>query len=145
MPAKKPAKKKAARRRPAVRVGKAKRRFEKTWKDTQAALGSAETAVEKRVKALVRRSGVDTRQASQTLATWRHRLDRERKKAVKQVEGRLAVLQARARKERRAFARAVEDAVQRTLAALNIPSRREVHELTRRIEELSRRIDRFRR
>jgi polyhydroxyalkanoate synthesis regulator phasin len=64
---------------------------------------------------------------------------------VKQFEARLALLQARARKERRAFTRAVEDAVQRTLAALNIPSRREVHELTRRIEELSRRIDRFRR
>ena len=56
-----------------------------------------------------------------------------------------AVLQARARKERRVFTRAVENAVQRTLAALNIPSRHEVHELTRRIEELSRRIDRFRR
>jgi polyhydroxyalkanoate synthesis regulator phasin len=39
----------------------------------------------------------------------------------------------------------VDGAVRRTLAALNIPSRHEVHELTRRVEELSRRIDRFRR
>jgi polyhydroxyalkanoate synthesis regulator phasin len=145
MPAKKRARKKVVRRRPAIRVRKAKGRLEKTWKDTQAALGSAEAAVGKRVKALVRSSGVDTRQARQTLATWRRRVDLERKKAVKQFEARLALLQARARKERRAFTRAVEDAVQRTLAALNIPSRREVHELTRRIEELSRRIDRFRR
>jgi polyhydroxyalkanoate synthesis regulator phasin len=145
MPAKKRARKKAVRRRPAIRVRRAKGRLEKTWTDTQAALGSAEAAVEKRVKALVRRSGVDTRQARQTLATWRQRLHRERKKATKQFESRLAVLQTRARKERRVFTRAVEDAVQRTLAALNIPSRHEVHELTRRIEELSRRIDRFRR
>jgi hypothetical protein len=35
--------------------------------------------------------------------------------------------------------------VKRTLAALNIPSRREIQDLTHRVEELSRRIDRFRR
>jgi hypothetical protein len=123
-----PAKKKAARRvRAAVPAGQAKSRLQKTWKDTQAALSSAEATVEKRVK------------------TWSHRLERERKKALKQVEGRLAVLQTRAKKERRAVTRMVDDAVQRTLAALNIPSRQEVQELTRRVEELSSRIDRFRR
>jgi len=123
-----PAKKKASRRlRAATPAREAKSRIEKTWKDTQAALVSAETKVEKRVK------------------TWSHRLERERKKALKQVEGRLAVLQTRAKKERRAVTRMVDDAVQRTLAALNIPSRQEVQELTRRVEELSSRIDRFRR
>jgi polyhydroxyalkanoate synthesis regulator phasin len=64
---------------------------------------------------------------------------------MKQVEGRLAGLQSRARKERRVLTRAVEDAVQRALAALNIPTRHEVHALTRRVTELSRKIDRFRR
>jgi hypothetical protein len=141
-----PAKKKAApRHRPAARARRAKGRLERTWKDTQAALSSAEATVEKRVKALVKRSGVDTRQARETLAAWRHRLDRERKKALKQVEGRLAVLQTRAKKERRAITRMVDDAVQRTLAALNIPSRQEIHELTRRVEDLSHKVDRFRR
>ncbi len=141
-----PAKKKVVRRpRRATRARRAKGRLEKTWKDTQAALSSAEATVEKRVKTLVKRSGVDTRQARGALRTWRHRLDRERKKALKQLEGRLGLLQARARKERRVLTRVVEDAVQRTLAALNIPSRQEVHELTRRVEELSRRIERFRR
>jgi hypothetical protein len=141
-----PAKKKAApRRRPAARTRRAKGRLERTWEDTQAALSSAEATVEKRVKALVKRSGVDTRQARETLNAWRHRLDRERKKALKQVEGRLAVLQTRAKKERRAIARMVDDAVQRTLAALNIPSRQEIHELTRRVEDLSHKVERFRR
>ncbi len=141
-----PAKKAVRRpRRPAVRVRKARSRIERTWKDTRAALSSAEATVEKRVKALVKRSGVDTRQARDTLTSWRHRLDRERKKALKQVEGRLAVLQTRARKERRSLTRTVDDAVQRTLAALNIPSRQEIHELSRRVEELSHRIERFRR
>jgi len=60
-----------------------------------AALSSAEATVEKRVKTLVKRSGVDTRQARGALRTWRHRLDRERKKALKQLEGRLGLLQAR--------------------------------------------------
>jgi hypothetical protein len=140
-----PAKKAVRRPRPAARGRKAKSRIEKTWKDTRAALGSAEATVEKRVRALVKRSGVDTRQARETLTTWRHRFDRERRKARKQVEGRLAVLQTRARKERRVITRMVDDAVQRTLAALNIPSRQEIHELTRRVEDLSRKIDRFRR
>lgn len=141
-----PAKKKLARRRrPAPRARHAKSRIEKTWKDARAALSSAEATVEKRVKALVKRSGVDTRQAGEALAAWRHRLDRERRRALKRLEGRLAGLQGRARKERRALARAVDDAVQRALASLNIPTRHEVHALTRRVAELSRKVDRFRR
>ena len=141
-----PVKNKAVRRpRPAARRRRAKSRLDRTGKDTQSALGFAEATVEKRVKALVKRSGVDTRQAAATLSAWRTRLEKERKKALKQVEGRLAVLQTRAKKERRALSRNVDDAVQRTLAALNIPSRHEVQELTRRVEELSRKIDRFRR
>jgi hypothetical protein len=143
-----PAKRKPARRARAARttpIDKAAKRIEKTWKETQAAITSAEATVQKRVKALAKRSGVDTRQASLTLRAWGHRIDRERKKALKEVEARLADLQTRARKERRAVTRTVDDAVRRTLAALNIPSRNEVQELTKRVEELSRRIDRFRR
>ena len=143
-----PARKKAARRaRPArsTPVRRTASRFEKTWKETQAALTSAEASVGKRVKALAKRSGVDTRQATQTLQAWGHRLERERRKALRQVEARLADLQTRARKERRTLSRRVDDGVRRTLAALNIPSRSEIHELSRRVEELSRKIDRFRR
>jgi transposase len=141
-----PARKRAVRRpRAAAPARKTSRGLKRTWKRTQAALTGAEATVEKRVKALARRSGVDTRQAAATLKAWRHRLGRERRKALKQVEGRLALLQARANKERRALTRMVDNAVRGTLAALNIPSRHEIHELTRRVEELSRRIDRFRR
>jgi hypothetical protein len=139
-----PARKKTVLRA-ATPARKAKSRLQKTWKETQAALSSAEGKVEKRVREIVKRSGVDTRQATQTLKAWRGRFDRERRKAVKQVEGRLSSLQVRARKERRALARTVDQAVQRALAALNIPSRQEVHELTRRVEELSRKVGGFRR
>jgi hypothetical protein len=140
-----PARKKAPRRPKAAPARRGGGGLARTWKETRAALGSAERTVEKRVKALVKRSGVDTGQAAETLRTWRGRIDRERKKALKQVQGRLAGLQTRAKRERRVVARAVDDAVRRALAALNIPSRHEVQELTRRVEELSRRIDRFRR
>ena len=139
-----PAKKKAARRA-VTPARKAKSRLEKTGKETQAAISAAVGTVERRVKGLVKRSGVDTRQATRTLKAWGGRLDRERKKAVKQVEGRFSSLQVRARKERRALARMVDETVQRTLAALNIPSRQEVHELTRRVEDLSRKVGGFRR
>jgi len=139
-----PSKKKAARR-VATPARKAKSQLRKTWKETRAALSSAEGKVEKRVRELVARSGVDTRQATKTLKAWRGRLDRERKKAVRQVEGGLSTLQVRARQERRALARMVDEAVQSTLAALNIPSRQEVHELTRRVEELSHKVGGFRR
>ena len=135
----------ARRRRPVARARRTRSGLEQTWKETRAALSSAEAKVEKRVQDLVKRSGVDARQARETLAAWRHKIDRQGRKAVKQVEGRLAVLQTRARKERRVVGRAVDDAVKRTLAALNIPSRQEVHDLTRRVEELSQKIDRFRR
>ena len=139
-----PAKKKTVLRAAAPRR-KAQSRLQQTWKETQAALTSAEGKVEERVRELVKRSGVDTRQATKTLKAWRGRIDRERRKAVKEVEGRLSTLLVRARKERRAVARLVDDTVQRALAALNIPSRQEVHELTRRVEELSRKVGGFRR
>jgi polyhydroxyalkanoate synthesis regulator phasin len=137
--------KRARRSRPVARARRGKSGLAQTWKDTRAALSSAGATVEKRVQALVRRGGVDTGQARKALVAWRHRLDRESRKAMKQVEGRLAVLQTRARKERRVVGRAVDDAVKRTLAALNIPSRQEIHDLTKRVEELSQKIDRFRR
>jgi len=135
----------AARRSRPVARARAKGGLERTWMDTRAALSSAEAKVERRVQDLVRRSGVDTRQARKALEAWRHKIDRQGRKAMRRFEGRLAVLQTRARKERRVVGRAVDDAVKRTLAALNIPSRQEVHDLTRRVEELSQKIDRFRR
>jgi len=141
------ARKKAARRtRPRQsEVRRAATRLTRTWDDTREALGAAEATVEKRVRALVKKSGIDTRKAATTLTAWRNRAERERRRALKRFEAELGLLQSRAKKERRVMGRMVDDAVQGALAALNIPSRREVHELTRRVEELSRKIDGFRR
>jgi len=63
----------------------------------------------------------------------------------KQTLASLKALQARALRERQTVARVAEEAVQRALVALNIPSRQEVQELSRKVDELSRKIEGFRR
>ncbi|HEX9190200.1 MAG TPA: phasin family protein [Vicinamibacteria bacterium] len=137
--------KKTVRRAHPSEIQRATKRIAKTWDDTREALGTAEAVVEKKVRAFVKKSGVDTRKATEMVAAWRDRVEKERRRAKKQVEARIATLQARAKKERRAMGRRVDDAVQSALGALNIPTRHEVHELTRRVEELSKKIDGFRR
>jgi len=116
-----------------------------TWDGTRGALGQAEAALHRQLRVLMKRGTARTQQAAGALLAWQGRLERERRRVVRQMEERLALLQTRARKERRAMGRYADEAVQGALAALNIPSRREVHELTRRVEELSRKIDGFRR
>jgi len=142
-----PARRKVVRRARARRVvaRRTATRLQRTLKSTRAALSTAESNVQKRVRGLIKRTGVDTRKAAATLKEWNTRFERERKRALRRLEARISQLQERARKERRAITRRVEDTVQSALAALNIPSRHEVHELTRKVDELSRRIDRFRR
>lgn len=129
---------KAARPR---RVG----RLESTWNDTREALRSAETIVGKRVAALVQRSGLEPREVMRQAELWRARIDSEGKKARKRVQARLVELKQRARRDRHSLARSVDEAVARGLAALNIPTRQEVQQLSRRVEQLSSRIATLRR
>lgn len=134
---KKVARKKAARSaRPS--------RLEKSWSDTRRALRSAEETVGRRVAALVERSGLEPREVMRQAELWRSRLDREGRKARKRVEARLGELRQRAKRNRQTLARSVDDAVARALAALNIPTRREVQQLQRRVEELKARVERLR-
>jgi polyhydroxyalkanoate synthesis regulator phasin len=124
---------------------KAADRLRETWAQTVASLAAAEAAVEKRVRALLERNRISTRDASTLLKDVNALVGRERKKAARQLEARLQALQARARKERKVVARMANDAAQNALAAFNIPSRQEVQELTRKVDQLSRKIDSFRR
>jgi hypothetical protein len=142
-----PGRKKTIARKHTARttVRKAAKTLARTWEEARGTLGDAEVAVRRRVRTLVRKSGTRRQEATETLLAWRARLERERRKAVKRLEQGLATLQTRTRRRRRDVARAIGDGVQGTLAVLNIPSRQEVHDLTRRVEELSRKIDGFRR
>jgi polyhydroxyalkanoate synthesis regulator phasin len=116
-----------------------------TWDATLASLSSAEAAVEKEVKTLLRKNKIRVEDASELLASVEKRFVRERKRALKQIEGRLSTLQTRVRKERKHLTKLANDAVQGALSSFNIPSRREVAELTRKVDELSRKIDTLRR
>ena len=116
-----------------------------TWYSTVGALTNAQESVEKEVRALLKKNKISTKDAASMLKDLNSRVTRERKKALKQLEARLSAVQLRLRKERKAVARMVDDAVQGALAAFNIPSRQEVHELTRKVDELSKKIDSLRR
>jgi phosphate uptake regulator len=142
-------KKKTARRtsprRQSAGTSTAQSRFRNTWEVAVARVTEAEARVQKEVRALLRRSKIGTQDAATMLRDVRALVERERKKGLKQLEGRLAALQSRVRTERKNAARTIEGAVQGALARFNIPSRQEVQELTRKVNELSRKIESARR
>lgn len=111
-----------------------------TWDTAVSSLSSAEAEIEKQVRALVNGKGSD---AADSLRQLGERLQKERHRVGRQIETRVAALQARVKKERRTLSRVVDDAVRGALAALNIPSRHEINGLTRKVDELSRKIDGF--
>jgi polyhydroxyalkanoate synthesis regulator phasin len=79
------------------------------------------------------------------VAQIRTRLDKEGRKAYRQLEARMADLQKRLGRDKASLERRVDETVRGTLARLNIPNRREIAELTRKVDELSRKIDGLRR
>ncbi|HET7291452.1 MAG TPA: phasin family protein [Vicinamibacteria bacterium] len=115
------------------------------WGQAQEALATAQAAAEKQVKAALKRNKIGGREAAVVLKELGARFERERKKAQKRVEAQLATLRSRVTKEGRAAGRRVGEAVEQALAALNIPSRREVADLTRKVGELSKKIDALKR
>jgi poly(hydroxyalkanoate) granule-associated protein len=111
-----------------------------TWDSALASLTSAQAEIEKQVRALVNGKGGD---AAESLRQLGQRLEKERRKVAREIETRVASLQARVQKERRSLSRVVDEGVRGALAALNIPSRQEINDLTRKVDELSRKIDGF--
>ncbi len=145
------AKRRAARQAPSVekvlraRAKTAGARIRMAWTGAVAALGSAQANLEAEVHKLLRRNKISTKDAATMLKDVRALAERERKKAARELRARAAELQARVRKERKLAARALDDAVRSALAALNIPSRAEVANLTRKVEELTKRVGRRKR
>jgi len=112
------------------------------WDTTVKSIASAQSQMEKQIQKLVRKNKLGS-DAAKALKDFRARAEKEGRKAVKNVESRLSTLQARVDRERRNLGRLIDDGVHATLVALNIPSRQEVAELTRKVNELSRKIDNF--
>jgi poly(hydroxyalkanoate) granule-associated protein len=100
--------------------------------------------VEKQIQGLLKRNRIQARDAAGVLRELGSRADVERRKARKELEARLSTLQSRMKKERKVVGRAVGEAVTGALARLNIPSRREVTELTKKVDQLGAKIDAFR-
>jgi poly(hydroxyalkanoate) granule associated protein phasin len=111
-----------------------------TWEATVKSLSAAEAELQKQVRALMKGKGLGA-EAAESLRSLGQRLDKERRKVARQIESGVSSLQARVQKERQSAARVVDDTVKGALAALNIPSRHEINELTRKVDELSRKID----
>ncbi len=129
----------------ADRLHRAGNRIRETWETVVEALSSAEAGAERQLRVLLARKGIKPADARAALASFRKRAEKERRKAAREIDARLTTLQERLSHERKNLARRVEEAVRGTLVALNIPSRHEVSELTRKVAELSHKIDGFRR
>lgn len=129
-------------KRPARKAGsRPADRLRDAWAGALRGLASAEQDMEKQVRALLKRNRVDVKDAARLLAQWRARAERRRRSAAVALDARIATLQTRLKKERASAGRALQGAVQSALAALDIPSRREIAELTRKVEALSRKLD----
>jgi polyhydroxyalkanoate synthesis regulator phasin len=148
-----PAKKKTARKikaqatpkpKPQTREG-AGERLRQTWNATVEAITAAESDLERQVKGVLHRNKISTKDASAMFKDLSALVGRERRKALGDLEARLGAIQARAVKQRRVVGAAVDDALQSALARFNLPTRSEVRDLTRKVDELSRKIDRFKR
>jgi hypothetical protein len=115
------------------------------WDQAQHALASAQAEIEKQVKTALRRNKIGGRQADEVLKELGARFDKERRKAQANFEAQLGSLAGRVQKGGKAAGKRVGVAVEQALASLNIPSRREVADLTKKVEELSRKIDSLKR
>jgi polyhydroxyalkanoate synthesis regulator phasin len=120
-------------------------RLRDTWSATLQTLTEAEADLEKQIRLLLKRNKISSKDAATMVGDLRALVNRERRKALKQLETKLKEVQGRVRKERRAAAKMIDEAVESALAAFNLPSRHEVAELTRKVDELSRKIDSFKR
>jgi poly(hydroxyalkanoate) granule-associated protein len=143
---KKTAARKAGTSRRPTRAGRSSARKKTTRRRAtapRARTRHAEGRFEKDVRAFAERLGIDTREAARMLKEWNRRLERELQRASRQIDSGVAEAQKVVKKEQRAFGRMVDEAVQRALASLNIPTRQEVQALTRKVHQLSRKVDRF--
>ena len=135
-----------SRTRPTVdRAQAAGNRIRETWDATVEAVTSAEAEAERRLRRILARNKIKPADARTALLAFRARVEKQRRKAGRELETKLSALQQRLRRDGKSLGRAVSEAVRGTLVALNIPSRREVSELTSKVDELSRKIDGYRR
>ncbi len=139
------AKSKARKRTKQAPASGAAETLRASWAQAQDALGAAQAEVEKQVRAALKQNKIGGRQADVVLQDLTARFEKERRKAQRHFETQVATLAGRVQKGGKAAGRRVGQAVEHALAALNIPSRREVADLTKKVEQLSKKIDALKR
>lgn len=127
-----------------ARSAQAGRELRQTWDSALAALTQAEADVQKQVRRLLKRNRIDASDAASLLKSLNAGLERGRQAAGRELEARAQDVQARLARERKNLGRAVDDAVQSALATFNIPSRKELAELSRKVDQLTRKVDALR-
>jgi polyhydroxyalkanoate synthesis regulator phasin len=132
------ARKKSARKATSARSKVAPSRLESATRTAKNAARSAVHTAEGALHHL--RSNLSHVDARKAIASIGRAVIAERRSALKRIDTGLTLIQERVEKERKTVSRVAEATVRRTLAALNIPSRREIATLTRKVDELSRRI-----
>ena len=137
---------------PAARAGRSARKgvpsarttaelLRETWDAAVTALTAAEEEMARQLHRLLGRNRITPADAATTLADLRARFARERARARRRIDGGVGDIAARLDHERKSVGRAVDSAVHGALASFDIPSRKEVTQLTKKVEELSRRIE----
>jgi hypothetical protein len=120
-------------------------RLREAWQELATAVAEAQANLETETRKLLKRHHIRTKDGATLMADLGALVDRERRKAAKELRSRLRDVQGRVEAERRGAARGLDDAVRSALAALNIPSRAEVATLTRKVEELAKKVERLKR
>jgi len=139
MPQKKKTAAKAAPKKPATTAEALRQR----WQAALQSLSAAEGEVEAQWRQLVKKSGLQGKDAGKALQELRVRFDRERKRALAGLETGAQRFQERVKEEGAVLSGKANQAMRNALVAFNIPSREEVAALTRKVDELSRKIDGF--
>ena len=139
MPQKKKTARKAVPKKPATTAEALRQR----WQAALKSLSAAEAEVEAQWKQLVKKSGLQGKDAGKALQELRVRFDRERKRALAGLETGAQRFQERVKEEGAVLSGKANQAMRNALVAFNIPSREEVAALTRKVDELSRKIDGF--
>lgn len=135
-----PAKKKSRKKSPASVASRTVSALKDNLSGAVKELRSVDATVGKRIRRLAGERRAAAKEAVNAVAGLRKTIENERRAALKRIDSALKAVQDRVRREGKNASRLAEDAVRRALSALNIPSRREIIDLTRKVDELSRRI-----
>lgn len=125
--------------------GAPEERFRDAWQRAVEALHTAQVEAEQQLAQALKKNRFHAREVRDGVRTFRKRFEKERKRLSREMEEQIDTLEDRVTLERKAISSAIDTGMRSALAALNIPSRKEISDLTRKVETLSRKIDRLQR